>query len=35
MIPFDAICISHGRDIEEFADLWKESLQDVTNHDYD
>jgi len=28
MIPFDAIRISHGRDIDEFADLWKESLKD-------
>jgi len=28
MIPFDAIRISHGRDIDEFSDLWKESLKD-------
>jgi hypothetical protein len=27
MIPFDAICISHGRDIGEFADLWNASLK--------
>lgn len=35
MIPFDAICISHGRDIDEFADLWKESLKGGMNHSND
>jgi hypothetical protein len=28
MIPFDAIRISQGLDIDEFAELWKESLKD-------
>ncbi|KAF8158343.1 D123-domain-containing protein [Crassisporium funariophilum] len=28
MIPFEAVNMSSGRDIEEFADLWKESVKD-------
>jgi hypothetical protein len=32
MIPFDAIRISHGCDIDEFADLWKESLKEGMDH---
>jgi hypothetical protein len=35
MIPFDAIRISHGHDIDEFAGLWKESLKDGMNHEND
>lgn len=26
MIPFEALSLSTGRDIEEFADLWKEEI---------
>ena len=32
MIPFDAMLLSNGRDIDEFADLWKESLKEGLNH---
>ncbi|PPQ68335.1 hypothetical protein CVT24_004816 [Panaeolus cyanescens] len=28
MIPFEAVNLSSGRDIEEFADLWKDSIQE-------
>jgi hypothetical protein len=35
MIPFDAFSISNSRDINEFADLWKESLKDGMNHSDD
>ena len=29
MIPFEAVSMSDGRDIEEFADLWKESVKET------
>jgi len=28
MIPFEAVRMSSGHDIEEFADLWKKSVQE-------
>jgi hypothetical protein len=30
MIPFEALKLSTGRDIEEFADVWKESVKEST-----
>jgi hypothetical protein len=28
MIPFEAVSMSNGLNIEEFADLWKDSLKE-------
>jgi hypothetical protein len=30
MVPFEALSMSSGRDIEEFADVWKESIREST-----
>ncbi|KAG5633988.1 hypothetical protein DXG03_006429, partial [Asterophora parasitica] len=27
MVPFEALRLSSGRDIEEFADLWKDEIK--------
>lgn len=32
MIPFDAMLLSNGRDMDEFAHLWKESLKEGVKH---
>jgi len=28
MVPFEALSLSSGRDIQEFADLWREGIKD-------
>jgi len=28
MVPFEALSMSSGRDIEEFADMWRDSIQE-------
>jgi hypothetical protein len=30
MVPFEALCMSSGRDIEEFADVWQENIRKST-----
>jgi len=27
MVPFEALSLSNGRDIEEFAEAWKDEIQ--------
>lgn len=27
MVPFEALSLSNGRDIEEFAEVWKDEIQ--------
>jgi hypothetical protein len=27
MVPFEALALSSGRDIEQFSDLWQEEIQ--------
>jgi len=33
MVPFEAISLCNGRDIEEFAGLWKESVRQSAQDD--
>ncbi|KAF8908904.1 D123-domain-containing protein [Gymnopilus junonius] len=33
MIPFEAVKMSSGRDIEEFSNMWEESIKESTQHD--
>ncbi|CAA7261345.1 unnamed protein product [Cyclocybe aegerita] len=35
MIPFEAVNMTSGRDIEDFADLWKESVKKSMGKDFD